>query len=256
MIDVRELTFSHDGAENPVLRDITFATRKGEVTAVLGPNGSGKTTLFQCLLGTWKFRQGEIILGGESVKRLKRTEIAKKVAAVPQEHDPPFPYSCHDVVLMGRTAHVGMFSSPSEKDSALARDAMRALGIGHLAGRPYTRVSGGERQMVLVARCLAQDAPAMLLDEPSAHLDFRNQITILSKVKQIVTGRGLVAVMNLHDPNMALLFADRVILLNGGRIVSQGNPLEVITPANLLEVYGLEVEFLARDGMRMICPKI
>ena len=228
----------------------------GEVTAILGPNGSGKTTLFQCLLGIWKFQEGEVRLSGEPISHLKRAEIAKRLSAVPQEHDPPFPYSCLDIVLMGRTAHVGIFSSPSGQDRDLSRQAMKALGVDHLAERPYTQVSGGERQMVLIARCLAQDAPAMLLDEPTAHLDFRNQITILKKVKNIVREKGLVALMNLHDPNMALLFSDRVLLLNRGALVAQGRPDEVITRESLLEVYGLEVEFVAENGCRVICPKL
>ncbi len=256
MIEVRELTFMHQGAKEPVLRKIDFQAKGGEVTAILGPNGSGKTTLFQCLLGIWKFQEGEVRLSGKPISHLKRAEIAKRLSAVPQEHDPPFPYSCLDIVLMGRTAHVGIFSSPSLQDRDLSRQAMKALGVDHLAERPYTQVSGGERQMVLIARCLAQDAPAMLLDEPTAHLDFRNQITILKKVKNIVREKGLVALMNLHDPNMALLFSDRVLLLNRGALVAQGRPDEVITQKSLLEVYGIEVEFVAENGYRVICPKL
>ena len=133
---------------------------------------------------------------------------------------------------------------------------MKTLGVDNLAERPYTQISGGERQMVLISRCLAQDAPAMLLDEPTAHLDFRNQITILKKVKTIVREKGLMALMNLHDPNMALLFSDRVLLLNRGRLVAQGRPEEVITRESLMEVYGLEVEFVAENGYRVICPKL
>jgi len=256
MIEVEELTFLHRGVKEPVLRKIDFQAKRGEVTAILGPNGSGKTTLFQCLLGIWKFQEGEVRLSGEPISHLKRVEIAKRLSAVPQEHDPPFPYSCLDIVLMGRTAHVGIFSSPSGQDRDLSRQAMQDLGVDHLAERPYTQVSGGERQMVLIARCLAQDAPAMLLDEPTAHLDFRNQITILKKVKNIVREKGLVALMNLHDPNMALIFSDRVLLLNRGALVAQGRPDEVITRENLFEVYGLEVEFVGEKGCRVICPKL
>jgi iron complex transport system ATP-binding protein len=256
MIEVTGLTFLHRGANEPVLRKIDFQAKSGEVTAILGPNGSGKTTIFQCILGIWKCQQGEVRLSGDSVNQLKRTEIAKRVSSVPQEHDPPFAYSCLDIVLMGRTAHVGVFSSPSRQDKTLAGEAMSTLGIDHLAERPYTQVSGGERQMVLIARCLAQDAPAMLLDEPTAHLDFRNQITILKKVKHLVGERGLVALMNLHDPNMALLFSDKVLLLKNGTLVAQGKPHEVITRESLMEVYGLEVEFVAENGYRVICPKI
>lgn len=256
MIEVERLTFLHHNRGEAVLREISFRAKEGELTAILGPNGSGKTTIFQCILGIWKFQQGEVRLSGASVTQLKRVEIAKRVSAVPQEHDPPFAYSCLDIVLMGRTAHVGVFSSPSKRDRTLATKAMSALGIGHLVERPYTRVSGGERQMVLMARCIAQDAPAMLLDEPTAHLDFRNQITILKKVKQLVKERGLVALMNLHDPNMALLFSDRVLLLKNGAVVAHGSPHKVITRDSLMEVYGLEVEFVSENGYRMICPKI
>ncbi|MCE5334145.1 MAG: ABC transporter ATP-binding protein [Desulfobacteraceae bacterium] len=256
MIEVKGLTFAHKGAAEPVLRDIGFRADSAEVTAVLGPNGSGKTTLFQCLLGVWKAKEGEVRLSGRPIGALTRIEIARRLSSVPQEHDPPFPYSCFDIVLMGRTAHIGVFSSPARKDRALSREAMKALGVDHLAARPYTQVSGGERQMVLIARCLAQDVPAMLLDEPTAHLDFRNQITILKRVKEIVHEKNLVALMNLHDPNMALLFADKVLLLKDGRLLAQGKPHEVITRKSLLEVYGLEVEFISENGFRMICPKI
>jgi iron complex transport system ATP-binding protein len=256
MIEITGLTFSHRGAKEPVLRNIGFQAEGGEVTAILGPNGSGKTTIFQCILGIWKSQHGDVRVSGQSVNGLKRIEIAKRVSSVPQEHEPPFAYSCMDIVLMGRTAHIGVFSSPSREDRTLAGEAMRTLGIDNLAERPYTQVSGGERQMVLIARCLAQDAPAMLLDEPTAHLDFRNQITILKKVKQLAGERGLVALMNLHDPNMALLFADKVLLLKNGTLVAQGQPHEVITRESLMEVYGLEVEFVAENGRRVICPKI
>ncbi len=221
MIKVENLTFSHNGT-TPVLSRIDFQAQPGEVLTVLGPNGSGKTTLFQCILGTWKPREGGVLLSGKSVGNLRRPEIARMVAVVPQDHDPPFPYSAFDVVLMGRTAHVGLFSSP----------------------------------LVLLARCLAQQSPVMLLDEPTAHLDFRNQIMILSKVKELVKEKNLLSLMNLHDPNLALLFSDRVLLLDAGRLVAQGKPEEVVTRDNLMAVYGLEVEFLAGKGMRMICPKL
>lgn len=256
MIDVSKLTFLHPGAREPVLRDIAFQAREGEVTAILGPNGSGKTTIFHCVLGIWKAPEGEIRLSGDPIDRLKRTDIAKRVSSVPQEHDPPFAYSCLDMVLMGRTAHIGLFSSPSPNDRKLAVEAMKTLGIEHLEQRPFTRVSGGERQMVLIARCLAQDAPAMLLDEPTAHLDFRNQITILKMVKHLAAEKGLVVLVNLHDPNMALLFSDRVLLLKDGRLIANGPPHEVVTRQSLMDTYGLEVEFVRENGFRVICPKL
>jgi iron complex transport system ATP-binding protein len=256
MIEVRDLSFRHKGMTTPVLREIDFQVEQGQVMTVLGPNGSGKTTLFQCLTGLWQPDRGEVLLDGAAIGALSRSAVAKRVAVVPQDHQPPFPYSVLDVVLTGRASHIGLFSSPSKKDRQVAIDAMVTMGIERLAERPYTQISGGERQMVLIARCLAQEAPVMLLDEPTSHLDFRNQVVVLSKVKAIVRENGLTAMMNLHDPNLALLFSDRVLLLNGGAAVAQGRPREVITKENLKAVYSLEVEFLSGHGVEMVCPKI
>ncbi|MBP8645471.1 MAG: ABC transporter ATP-binding protein [Syntrophobacteraceae bacterium] len=256
MIRVTNLSFQHRGTENPVLENIGFEVERGEVMVVLGPNGSGKTTLFRCLLGLWKANHGDVAMDGASLRDLSRVEIARRISVVPQDHEPPFPYSAFDVVLMGRAAHVGLFSSPSPRDRRAAFEAMEAMGIEALAPRPYTQISGGERQMVLVARCLAQEAPVMLLDEPTSHLDFRNQVVVLSRVKSIVRNRGLAAVMNLHDPNLALLFADQVLLLNGGLCVARGKPHEVVNKENLRTLYGLEVEFVSENGIRMVYPRL
>ncbi len=256
MIEVRDLTFFHPGSKNPVLRGITFRVNAGEITTVLGPNGSGKTTLFQCMLGIWKEHEGGVFLDGMPAKEMDRREVARKVAAVPQEHDPPFPYSVFDVVLMGRAAHVGLLCSPSRKDRERTKEALDTMGITHLADRPYTRISGGERQMVLIARCLAQEAPVFLMDEPTAHLDFRNQIMVLMKTRAIVRRNRLAAVLNLHDPNLAILFSDRVLLLNEGRLVAEGEPRAVITKENIRAVYQLEVDFLSHGQLEMICPRV
>lgn len=256
MIQVRDLSFRHKGMAAPVLREIDFEVEQGQVMTVLGPNGSGKTTLFQCLTGLWKPDRGEVLLDGASLEAMSRIEVAKRVSVVPQDHQPPFPYSVLDVVLTGRASHIGLFSSPSQKDRQAAIDAMAVMGVERLAERPYTQISGGERQMVLIARCLAQEAPVMLLDEPTSHLDFRNQVVVLSKVKSIVKENGLTAMMNLHDPNLALLFSDCILLLNGGTSVGRGSPREVITKENLKAVYGLEVEFLSGNGVEMVCPVI
>lgn len=256
MIRVRDLSFSHKGTTATVLRQIDFEVEQGQVMTVLGPNGSGKTSLFHCLTGRWQPDCGEVLLGGASIRGMSRSEVAKRIAVVPQDHQPPFPYSVLDVVLTGRASHIGLFSSPSPKDRQVALSAIHTMGLEGLAERPYTQISGGERQMVLIARCLAQEAPVMLLDEPTSHLDFRNQVVVLSKVRAMVRENGLTAVMNLHDPNLALLFSDRVLLLNGGGAVAQGTPREVITREHLKRVYDLEVAFLAGDGVEMVCPKI
>lgn len=258
MIEVTGLHFRHgrNGASSDVLTDVGFRVQPGELMAILGPNGSGKSTLFQCVLGLWKFQRGEVLLGGRSIRGMNRGEIATRIAVVPQDHEPPFPYQVFDLVLMGRAAHVGVFSTPSRRDREVAHAAMDRMEIADLAERPYTRISGGERQLALIARCLAQEAPVMLLDEPTAHLDFRNQAVVLSKVRSIVKEQGLTALVNLHDPNLALLFADRVLLLKGGRVAGLGRPKDVITRENLLDVYGLDVCFLSGEGVEMVCPRL
>jgi len=256
MIEVKDLHFWHKGEDTPILKRIGFKASPQEVTVILGPNGSGKTTLFKCILGLWEARKGEVFINGRSIRTMGRGEVAKNVAIVPQDHEPPFPYSVFDVVLLGRVAHVGLLSSPSRRDKEAAKGALEALGIERLADRPYTKISGGERQLVLIARCLAQEAPVMLLDEPTAHLDFRNQVMVLTKVKSIAKEKGLVVLMTLHDPNLALLFSDQVLLLNGGEVVARGGPKEVITEENIRRVYGLDVAFISQDGMELICPKV
>jgi len=256
MIEVKDLHFWHKGEDIPILKRIEFKASPQEVTVILGPNGSGKTTLFKCILGLWEARKGEVFINGRSIRTMGRGEVAKNVAIVPQDHEPPFPYSVFDVVLLGRIVHVGLLSSPSRRDKEAARGALEALGIERLADRPYTKISGGERQLVLIARCLAQEAPVMLLDEPTAHLDFRNQVMVLTKVKSIAKEKGLVVLMTLHDPNLALLFSDQVLLLNGGEVVARGGPKEVITEENIRRVYGLDVAFISQDGMELICPKV
>lgn len=254
MIEAHDLGFTHKGMKDPTIESIGFEAKRGEVTAVLGPNGSGKTTLFQCLLGVWKHTSGKVVIDGRSIETMKRPEVARKIAVVPQEHESAFPYSVFDMVLMGRVAHVGLFSTPGKRDRQAAVDALAVVGIESLAGRPCTAISGGERQMVLIARCLAQEAPAMLLDEPTAHLDFKNQVAVLEKVRTIAGERCLAVLMNIHDPNMALLFADRVMLLKGGRMLACGKPEEVVNEKSMKEMYGMDVQFLSGNGVRMICP--
>jgi iron complex transport system ATP-binding protein len=256
MMAVEDLHFSHRQSLTSVLKGVTFAAERGKLTAVLGANGSGKTTLFRCITGLWKPQKGDISFEGKSIRDFRHSERARIIALVPQEHEPPFPYSVLEAVIMGRVVHVGLFSNPSRHDRRKAEEAVERVGIGHLRSRPYTKISGGERQLVLIARALAQESPVRLLDEPTSHLDFKNQILVLRKIKEIVQEKAVTALMTIHDPNLATLFSDNVVMLNDGCVLSQGAPHEVVNEHNLSGVYGIDVCVFAVNGSRVIMPRM
>ncbi|GLI53631.1 ABC transporter ATP-binding protein [Thermodesulfovibrio yellowstonii] len=254
MLKIKEIHFRHKEKAEDVLKGISFNAEKGSITTILGPNGSGKTTLFKCIAGLWKYYKGEILFDGKPIDKLSFRKRAKVFSMVPQEHEPPFPYSVFDVVLMGRASYVGVFSSPGEKDYEKVKEALTTVGIEHLQDIPYTKISGGERQLTLIARALAQDAPVMLFDEPTSHLDFRNQINVLKKIKEIAKERALVVVMTLHDPNLAGLFSDKVVVINSGTKIAEGKPEEIITEELVRKVYDVEVRKSRINGQSIICP--
>lgn len=254
MVSVRNIHFRHKDKKDDVLKGISFNAERGSITTILGPNGSGKTTLFKCIAGLWKYYKGEIYFDGNPIDKLSFRKRAKVFSMVPQEHEPPFPYSVFDVVLMGRASYVGVFSSPGKRDYEKVKEALTIVGIEHLQDIPYTKISGGERQLTLIARALAQDTPVMLLDEPTSHLDFRNQINVLKKIKEIAKNRALVVVMTLHDPNLAGLFSDKVVVINSGTKIAEGNPDEIISEELIRKVYDIEVIKSNINGQSIVCP--
>jgi iron complex transport system ATP-binding protein len=225
--------------------DVVLA--EGEVLALLGPNGGGKTTLLKTLLGLLPPRAGEVRFGGRSLASQSIRERARLLAYVPQSHVATFAFPVETVVLMGRTAHGGLFSGPTAKDRDVAAAALERFGIAHLAGRPYTMISGGERQLVLLARALAQEPRFIVLDEPTASLDFGNQGKVMREIRALATsGHGVL--FTTHDPNQALRLADRAFLLRAGTCVTDGPVSTVLTQQNLEALYGAPVQVL-RNGV-------
>ncbi|MDD2335073.1 MAG: ABC transporter ATP-binding protein [Geobacteraceae bacterium] len=254
MIRVEEVSFRHHRAPTLVVKNITFSVPNGSIAVLLGPNGSGKTTLFKCIAGLWKPCGGKVILDGKDTARLSFRERALRMALVPQDHTPPFPYTVLEAVLMGRAPHVGLYAAPSAADLRTAHTALEIVGVAHLAKRPYTRISGGERQLTLIARALAQEAPILLLDEPTSHLDFRNQHAVLSMVRRVAEQKRLTVLMTLHDPNLAAHFAHQVVLLKEGEITAQGTPEDVLTERHLKRLYGVGIGILSDPERRLFYP--
>lgn len=240
---IHHLACGHAG--HPVLSGINLALGAGEILALLGPNGVGKTTLFKTLLGFLPSLGGEILLNGRPMAAWPRAELARQVAYVPQAHTPPFPFQVRDVVVMGRTAHMGMFAAPSTRDFTLADEALAELGLQDFSARIYTELSGGEQQLVLIARALAQQPSLLLLDEPTANLDFGNQIRVLGQVIRLAR-RGLGVIMTTHAPDHAFLCAaqvpaTQVALLRRGAPLLLGSVADVVTESNLRRAYGVDV---------------
>lgn len=240
-MELRAEALSYGYPGRTIGSDVELGLTAGEVICVLGPNGGGKTTLFRTLLGLLPVQAGHIALGGRPLQDWSRRNVARVVGYVPQAHAAHFAFSVREIVLMGRTAHVGAFAAPSQRDRHAADAALATLGIGHLAERVYTEVSGGERQLTLIARALAQEAQLLLLDEPTASLDFGNQLRVLDQLR-VLADQGIGILFSTHDPDHAFLCAERVLMLREGCILAMGRPEDVITRDNLRRLYGVEVE--------------
>jgi len=253
MLKVENLAFGFpQGGRN--LRDISFTLSRGDVACILGPNGAGKTTLIRCLLGGLSPAEGTVTVDGIPSHSLNARQFATKVAHVPQSTHSVFGHLVRDIVLMGRSAHLSMMQAPSSRDREIAEAALERVGVANLADRQFATVSGGERQLCLLARALAQEAPILIMDEPAASLDFGNQIRILGIVASLARS-GYAILMTTHHPDHALLVGTQVISLREGRIFGTGTPQTLLSSAFLSDLYGAPIRILEeRDGTRACVP--
>ena len=241
-IEVSNASFSYDGLNN-IFNDIEFTVERGEIFTILGPNGTGKSTLLRCICNLHKLNSGSISLDGLNVAKMSISNLAKKVGFVPQAHNPIFPYTVMDVVLMGRTPHLSRLASPSEEDYNISEQALREVNVEHLKDRPYNQLSEGEMQLVIIARVLAQKPEVLLLDEPTSHLDVGNQIRTLEIVKKL-SSKGLSIVMTTHCPDHVFMLSHRVGILKDTRFLAIGKPADVMTEDNLKKTYGVDIKII------------
>jgi iron complex transport system ATP-binding protein len=237
-IELNDIYFSYGGSN--VLQGVSLKAEYGELIALLGPNGAGKSTLMRCFLGFLKDYKGTIIIDGTDVRKMKRTALAKKVAYIPQTSPIVFNYTVLDMVLMGATGSMGILGTPDAKHEKKAEEILEKLRIAHLMYRGFAELSGGERQLVLLARALIQDARILIMDEPTANLDYGNQNRVMEQVSKL-TSQGYIVFFSTHDPNQVLLYASRALTLWQGKILSDGDPEETLTEEVLQTLYGIDV---------------
>lgn len=228
--------------QRTILSEVSFAVEAGTFCCILGRNGCGKTTLVHCLNGILTPCGGVVRIDGHDVAAMSTREIARHASLVAQEHLEIFPFSVLDVVVMGRTPYLGLTSTPGARDRELALEALRALSAEGLAHCNFNRISGGERQIALLAKALVQTTDIMLLDEPTNHLDFNNQYRLLWRIKELCRTRGTCIVACMHDPNLATLFADQVIMIRAGRVIHAGPAAQVMTAETVSDLYETEIQ--------------
>lgn len=249
-IEIQDITCGY--GKKAIVRNLNAEIEAGRVLCLLGPNGAGKTTLFKSILGFLPVISGKVLINGEDSRSYSRARFAKMIAYVPQTHNAPFSFSVLDVVMMGRTAHMGMFGQPSRSDVEKAYEVLEELEVSYLADQVFTEISGGERQMVMIARALVQQPAFIMLDEPTSNLDFGNQVRVLQQVLRLAES-GIGVIMTTHTPDHAFLYEGSVVLLNHDGSYLSGAVEEIITEANLSQAYGVKVHIMHgnKDGEKM-----
>ncbi|MDO4983804.1 MAG: ABC transporter ATP-binding protein [Eubacteriales bacterium] len=253
MLEVKDLSFSY--GDRLILSDISLKAEKGDFVSVLGSNGAGKSTLFKCILGILSGYSGTVSVDGQDTRTMSVREIARKIAYIPQMSASAFNYSVQDIVLMGTTVGLRALGSPGREEMARVEEAMERMGISHLRRRCFHHLSGGEKQLTVIARALAQQADILLLDEPCSALDFGNRFRILNVAKSLAVD-GYLVIQTTHDPEGAYIFSDRIMALRSGTVFAQGTPEEVLTSENIRELYGVSTKqsSIFDDRVRVFTP--
>ena len=254
-IEVKNLRFSY--STQAVLKNVTFSVNDGELLSILGCNGAGKSTLLRCILGLLSEYEGTIELNDRNIRGMSPSEMAKQIAYIPQSHYQAFNFSVYNMVLMGTSSQVSAISSPGKNQKMRAEDAMERMGISHLGKKSFSNISGGERQLTLIARALAQNAKLLVMDEPTANLDYGNQLRVMEQAKSLA-GEGYTVIQSTHNPEQAYLFSDHILALKNGEIVGDGSPADIITEKLMRALYNAdtEVQSMYNDKVRVFIPKL
>lgn len=253
IFEVKDVSYTYPGAGQKTLDHCSLTLQEGETLSILGPNGAGKSTLMNCMCGLLAPQEGEILLCGKNVGTLSVKQVAKLVGYVQQNHTPVFGYTVLNFVMMGCAPHLGLFQKPSSRDRKKAMEALEDLGIAHLAEKPYTDISGGERQQVTIARAIVQNPKVILFDEPTAHLDFGKQLLILRMIKNM-SEKGYAAVMTTHNPDHAILLGGMVAVVDQSGKMEKGPVEAIITEKRLSQIYQANLRLpYVHEFKRTVC---
>ncbi|WHH58729.1 ABC transporter ATP-binding protein [Petroclostridium sp. X23] len=240
IFEIRNGSFGYFPGQE-ILKNVQLSVGDGDVLSILGPNGAGKTTLLKCMMGLLKWRGGASYLDGQNIAHIPVRKLWQKIAYVPQAKSSVFAYTTEEMVLLGRSAHIGVISQPKKEDHEKAAAAMEAVGITHLRGKECSRISGGELQMVLIARALTTEPSMLVLDEPESNLDFKNQLIILETIKELAKTKGISSIFNTHYPAHALKISNKSLILNKNGYSIFGNTQDVVNSQNMCDSFSVNV---------------
>ena len=253
LLEIQDLYFSYKVLE--VLKGVSFDVSEGTLLCVLGKNGAGKSTLFRCILGLLKGYRGDILIDGAPANTLPARELAKKISYIPQNHSTVFSFPVVDMVMMGTTAYLGRLENPGKKHRDIAESALEMMNIGHLKKRNFSQISGGEQQLVLIARAIAQQTKILIMDEPCSNLDYGNQIKVMKSVKDLAK-QGYLVIQSTHNPEHVFLFADEVLVMLEGKTGAKGPPGEILTEELLQRIYDIRVNLheIGERNLKLCIP--